>query len=48
MPGALKLVVHPGSVLSAGVTTIVTMLAGGLLPAIRASRLKPVEATRYV
>jgi len=48
MPGALKLAVHPGSVLSAGFTTILTMLAGGLLPAIRASRLKPVEATRYV
>lgn len=48
MPGALRLVVHPSSVMSAGVTTILTMLAGGLLPAIRASRLKPVEATRYV
>jgi len=48
MPGALRLVVHPESVASAGVTTILTMLAGGLLPAIRASRLKPVEATRYV
>lgn len=48
MPGALKLVIHPGSVVSGGLTTILTMLAGGLLPALRASRMKPVEATRYV
>jgi ABC-type lipoprotein release transport system permease subunit len=48
MPGVLRLVIDPGSVISAGVTTVLTMLAGGLLPAIRASRLRPVEATRYV
>jgi ABC-type antimicrobial peptide transport system permease subunit len=32
----------------AAVATIATMLAGGFLPALRASRFKPVEATRYV
>ena len=48
MPDALQLRVHLGSVASAAVTTLLTMLAGGLIPAIRASRLQPVEATRYV
>jgi ABC-type lipoprotein release transport system permease subunit len=48
LPGALQLSVNPGAVLSAAVATALTMLAGGLIPVIRASRLKPVEATRYV
>jgi putative ABC transport system permease protein len=48
LPGALQLSVSPGAVLSAALTTAITMLAGGLVPATRASRLKPVEATRYV
>ena len=48
LPGALRLSVDSGSVALAGIVTVLTMLAGGLLPAIRASRLRPVEATRYV
>lgn len=48
MPDALKLSVDGGAVVRAVVVTLTTMLAGGLVPAIRASRLKPVEATRYV
>ncbi|MGC4121281.1 MAG: ABC transporter permease [Myxococcales bacterium] len=48
MPDALVLGLSPTAVASAALTTILTMLAGGLIPAIRASRLKPVEATRYV
>ena len=48
MPEALRLSIHADSVIAAGLVTLLTMLAGGLLPAIRASRLKPVEATRYV
>ena len=37
-----------GPVVEAGLVTFVTMLVGALAPAIRAARLKPVEATRYV
>jgi ABC-type lipoprotein release transport system permease subunit len=48
LPDVLRLSVHPSSVPAAGIATVLTMLAGGLLPAIRASRFKPVEATRYV
>lgn len=48
MPETLRLSVQPGPVAAAALTALLTMLAGGLIPAIRASRLKPVEATRYV
>jgi ABC-type lipoprotein release transport system permease subunit len=48
MPDMLRLSVHHASVTTAALTTLLTMLSGALLPAIRASRLKPVEATRYV
>jgi len=48
MPETLRLSVEPGPVGAAALTALLTMLAGGLIPAIRASRLKPVEATRYV
>lgn len=48
LPDAMRLTVHTASVLSAALITVLTMLAGGLIPAIRASRLKPVEAMRYV
>jgi ABC-type lipoprotein release transport system permease subunit len=44
----VRLAVNPGAVAEAGVVTLLTMLAGALVPALRASRLKPVEATRYV
>ena len=48
MPAIIALSLHAGSVWKAALATILTMLAGGLVPAFRASRLKPVEATRYV
>lgn len=48
MPPAIALALDPDAIASAALTTLVTMLAGGLIPAVRASRLKPVEATRYV
>ncbi|HWW82685.1 MAG TPA: FtsX-like permease family protein, partial [Vicinamibacterales bacterium] len=48
LPDLLRLSIDPSSVATAGVVAVLTMLVGGLLPAIRASRLKPVEATRYV
>jgi ABC-type antimicrobial peptide transport system permease subunit len=48
LPGTLALSLDPGAVLKAALTTILIMLAGGLVPALRASRMKPVEATRYV
>jgi len=48
MPDAVRLRVLPGPVVGAAITTFLTMLAGGLIPAIRASHLQPVEASRYV
>lgn len=48
MPDAVHPRVLPGPVIGAAITTVLTMLAGGLIPAIRASHLQPVEATRYV
>ena len=48
LSGAVELAVLPEAVRGAAVVTVLTMIAGGVLPAVRASRLKPVEATRYV
>jgi len=48
LSGAIELAVLPEAVRGAAVVTVLTMIAGGVLPAVRASRLKPVEATRYV
>jgi ABC-type antimicrobial peptide transport system permease subunit len=48
MPEAFRLSLHVPSVISSAVVAAITVLAGGLIPAIRAARLKPVEATRYV
>jgi ABC-type lipoprotein release transport system permease subunit len=48
LPGVLHLSLNARAVVTAGIVTILTMLVGGLVPAIRASQLKPVEATRYV
>jgi ABC-type lipoprotein release transport system permease subunit len=47
MPGQLTLGVDPGSLRGAGLTALFTALLGALLPALRASRLKPVEALRH-
>jgi ABC-type antimicrobial peptide transport system permease subunit len=44
----MRLSVTAGPVVEAGLVTFFTMLVGALAPAIRAARLKPVEATRYV
>jgi ABC-type antimicrobial peptide transport system permease subunit len=40
--------VQSAAVINAVATAFITVLAGGLWPAIRASRLKPVEAIRHV
>ncbi len=48
MPSIIPLRVQWQAVANAAVTVGATMLAGGLLPAFRASRLKPAEAARYV
>jgi ABC-type lipoprotein release transport system permease subunit len=48
LPEAVRLTVYPPAALTAFLVTLLTMLVGGLIPAIRASRLKPTEATRYV
>jgi putative ABC transport system permease protein len=47
-PAAIRLGVQCQALVSAAATAFVTVLAGGLWPAIRASRQKPVEAIRHV
>jgi len=48
LPSVFEVRVQWAGLASAAVTAFGTMLAGALWPAIRASRLKPVDATRYV
>lgn len=48
MPDAVQLHLQARSVVGAGVVALFTVLIGSLVPAIRASRLKPVEAARFV
>lgn len=48
MPKTIPISIQMGPLVSAAIVSMLTMLAGGLLPAIRAARLKPVEAMRYV
>jgi putative ABC transport system permease protein len=48
LPDTIRLTIHASPVVSAAVVAVLTMLAGGLLPALRAARLQPVDAMRYV
>jgi ABC-type lipoprotein release transport system permease subunit len=48
LPTIFLLRLHPQAIVNATVTVLLTVVAGGLWPAWRASRLEPVEATRYV
>lgn len=48
MPSSLKLGLFPGALGGAAVTAFCTALLGALIPAVRAMRLKPVEALRHV
>jgi putative ABC transport system permease protein len=47
MPEELVITLYAETLVLAGITTMLTMLGGSLLPAYRASRLKPVDAMRY-
>jgi ABC-type lipoprotein release transport system permease subunit len=47
MPNHIVMGLHPGSLTSAFVTAFVTALIGALIPAVRAARLRPVEALRH-
>jgi len=48
LPTVLELHLQPSALRNAAVVSLLTVLAGGLLPALRASRLQPAEATRSV
>jgi putative ABC transport system permease protein len=48
MPSELRLHLYWSGVWNAAVTVLVTTMAGGLWPAIRAARLTPMEAVRHV
>jgi ABC-type lipoprotein release transport system permease subunit len=47
MPSHLELSIFPGALKGAAITAFLTAVAGALLPAFRAARLKPVEALRH-
>jgi putative ABC transport system permease protein len=48
LPETLALGVRSGPVISAAIVATLTMLAGGLIPALRAARLNPIDAMRHV
>ena len=48
MPETIAITLRARAVAAAAVVAAVTMIAGALVPAIRAARMKPVEATRYI
>ena len=47
MPSHVELSLYPAALKGAALTAFLTALAGALLPAFRAARLKPVEAMRH-
>lgn len=47
MPSVLELRLFPGALKGAAITAFFTAFAGAIFPAIRAARLKPVEALRH-
>jgi putative ABC transport system permease protein len=47
MPSHVEMSLYPAALKGAALTAFFTALAGALLPAFRAARLKPVEALRH-
>ena len=47
MPSSIALSLYPGALKGAALTAFLTAIAGALLPAFRAARLKPVDALRH-
>jgi putative ABC transport system permease protein len=48
MPSAVRMSIHGIGVESAAITVLVTAVLGSLWPALRAARLRPVDAVRHV
>ena len=48
LPATLDLTIQRAPVIKSAIIASVTMLAGGLIPAIRAARQNPIDAMRHV
>jgi putative ABC transport system permease protein len=48
LPETLSIAIQSGAVFNAALVALATMLAGALIPAVRAARMRPVDAMRHV